>query len=114
MKKIKKILMLFMSAVMLLSLASCGSADSTVEKYPDEKIKIGFITFDTAGDQFIAVQQYLDKLSEKLNIEIIYSESINNAEQELSFIESVAAAGGKGHYRLLQYFQSTGRTIMCR
>jgi hypothetical protein len=54
------------------------------------------VTFDSAGDQFLAIQSYLAYLEEFLNIEMVYSESLDSAEGELAFIESCAAAGCKG------------------
>ena len=101
MKHIKKVLLLVLSLTMVLSLAACGS--SKAADYPKEKVKIAVLTFDTSGAQFIAMQDYLEYLTTGLNVEFVYSESINNAEQELSFIESSAAAGCKlviGYYNI--------------
>ena len=94
MNRLKKVLVICLSLAMVFSLASCGGGGAPT--YPEETVKIGVLTFDTAGDQFIAMQEYLDYVSEGLNVEIVYSESINNAEQELSFIESCAASGCAG------------------
>ena len=101
MKHFKKILVLALSAIMIFSLSACGgSGDAT---YPEETLKVAVCTFDTAGNQFIAMQDYLDYLAEGLNIEVTYSESLKNATQELDFIESSAAAGCKlviGYYNI--------------
>lgn len=101
MKHLKKVLVLVLSLAMVLGLAACGSSENA--NYPEETVKIGVVTFDTSGTQFIAMQDYLEYLTTGLNVEFVYSESINNAEQELSFIESCAAAGCKliiGYYNI--------------
>lgn len=101
MKGFKKVLVLILSLAMILGLSACGSGSTAT--YPEEKLKIAVCTFDTAGAQFIAMQGYLDYLSEELNIEVSYSESLKNATQELDFIEASAAAGCKlviGYYNI--------------
>lgn len=91
--------------------ASAGSAASTAESadngeaeavasmdlssFPEESIKIGVEAFDTTDEQFMALQEYLDYLADNLNIEFMYSESIENAEGEMDFIDSCASAGCK-------------------
>ncbi|MGB4657703.1 MAG: hypothetical protein WBI07_00815 [Mobilitalea sp.] len=133
MKQGKKILALALAVVMVFSLAGCSTSnsdntsgsntaevtkaaeDTAVEattapvqevlegKYPAETIKIGFVTFDTTADQFISVKKYYEYLAETLNIEVMYSESIDSAEAELAFIESCASAGCKaivGYYNV--------------
>lgn len=115
----KRVLSLIVALLMLLSLAACVGGGKTTTPpaqdepanvpeavpdepaeatlpYPAEKVKIGFVTFDTAGEQFIAIQKYIAYLSEYLNIEMVYSESLDSAEGELAFIESCAAAGCQG------------------
>lgn len=96
MKHLNKLLILVLSITMILGLTACGDSGKSDGAYPEDKVKIGVVTFDTAGDQFIALKEYFDYLSTELNIEIVYSESISNAEGELAFIESAAAAGCKG------------------
>ncbi len=66
-----------------------------------DTVKIGFVAFDPTAEQFLAVKSYLDYLEPELNIEVIYSEAIGNAEGELAFIESCAAAGAKA---IIGYF----------
>ena len=102
MKNLKKVLATILSIMIVFSLSSCSTEKSS-DTYPAETIKVGVITFDTSSEGFIAVQDYLDYLSTGLNIDFVYSESINNAEQELSFIESCAASGCKliiGYYNI--------------
>ena len=69
--------------------------------WPEEKVKIGFVAFDTTADQYLACMDYFDYLSNYFNIEIMSSESLADAEGELNFISDCAAAGCKaiiGYY----------------
>jgi DNA-binding LacI/PurR family transcriptional regulator len=81
--------------------AAPGAVYAPDGRYPAETVKIGFVAFDPTAEQFLAVKSYLDYLETKLNIDVIYSEAIGNAEGELAFIESCAAAGCKG---IIGYF----------
>ena len=63
--------------------------------WPEETVKIGFLSFDTTADQHLACMDYFDYLSKYFNIEVISSESIADAEGELNFINDCAAAGCK-------------------
>ncbi len=93
--------------VLTVSLAACGGGSGSTgvlpegEKYPAETVKIGVVTFDPTAEQFLAVKGYFDYLKTKINIDVIYSEAIGNAEGELAFIESCAAAGCKA---IIGYF----------
>ncbi len=93
-----------------------GSADANVQddggdasggdvaldgSYPAETVKIGLVGYDNTSEQQMAIQEYLDYLSEKFNIEVMYSENLADAEGELNFISDCAAAGCKaviGYY----------------
>lgn len=72
-----------------------GEAAASVDlsSFPADSIKIGVEAFDTTDEQFMALQEYLDYLADNLNIEFMYSESIDNAEGEMDFIDSCASAG---------------------
>ncbi len=87
--------------------ADQAAADS---RYPAEAVKICVETFDPADTQYQGVQQYLNSLAEGVfNVEFIYSEKIDSAEQELQFIENCAAAGAKG---LIAYYNvSKGQAV---
>ncbi len=65
-------------------------------RYPAETVKIGFVNFDTTADQVLLIQSYFEYLQQYLNFEIVWSESLKNAEQEFAFIEQCAAAGCQG------------------
>ena len=132
----KKALALMLSAVTGMSLvAGCGSSDSgagesastaetaleeeesaaseeepaaDLSAFPAETIKIGVEAFDTTDEQFMALQEYLDYLSDNLNIEFMYSESIENAEGEMDFIDSCASAGCKA---IFAYYNVTPEAI---
>ena len=80
-----------------------GPALSADGRYPAETVKIGFETFTTTDEQFLAIQKYLDYLDDYYNIEILYSEALDSAEGELAFIENCASAGCKaviGYYNV--------------
>lgn len=73
--------------------------------WPSETVKIAFECFDTTDEQFLAIQTYYAYLAQYFNIEIMYSESIASAEDELKFIENAAAAGCKaviGYYNVAE------------
>lgn len=75
-----------------------GSSDSATldGTWPKEKVKIGFEVYQTTAENYIALSGYLDYLSKHFNIELVYSEDLASAEDELSFIESCASAGCVG------------------
>jgi hypothetical protein len=87
-----------------------GEAAATDGRYPAETVKICVETFDPADTQYMDVQAYFESLAENVfNVEYIFSEKIESAEQELQFIENCAAAGGKG---LIAYYNvSKGQAV---
>lgn len=64
--------------------------------YPAEKVKIGFIGYDSSSEQQMGIQAYFDYLEEYYNIEFMYSEDLSDAQSELDFIADCASAGCKG------------------
>lgn len=81
--------------------ANGGSGITLDGTYPAEKVKIGLVGYDNTSEQQMAMQAYFDYLSESFNIEVMYSENLSNAEDELNFIADCAAAGCKaiiGYY----------------
>ena len=77
---------------------AAASLLTTDGRYPLETIKICVETFDPTDTQYMSVQDYFKFLSEKVfNVEFIYSEKIDSAEQELQFVENCGAAGAKGY-----------------
>lgn len=79
--------------------------------WPAQKVTIGVEAFDTTDEQFLALQEYLDYLTEYYNIEFMYSESIANAEGEMDFIDSCASAGCKA---ILAYYNVAGAEAIQR
>lgn len=80
-----------------------GPATDAKGRYPAETVKIGFVNYDTSAEQAIVLGDYFDYLSNYLNFEIMWSESISSAEEELDFIDACAAAGCKaviGYYNV--------------
>ena len=78
--------------------------------YPAETVKICMITFDPTDTTYIGIQNYLNYLAEAyFNVELIYSEKIESAEQELQFIENCGASGAKGF--IAYYNVSQGQAV---
>lgn len=124
----KKLLAVLMCGVMAAALlVGCGSDSgdsqpatsaggeeqtSTLDgTWPEETIKIGVESFDTTDEQFLALQDYLEYLTEYYNIEFMYSESIANAEGEMAFIDSCASAGCDA---ILAYYNVAGAETIQR
>lgn len=81
--------------------ANAGPELSADGRFPAETVKIGFVNYDTTAEQVLSIQSYFGDLQKSFNFEVIWSESLSNAEQEFNFIEQCAAAGCKaiiGYY----------------
>jgi len=91
--------------------APAAAAQLTADgRYPLNTIKICVETFDPADAGYMGVQDYFKFLSENVfNVEFIYSEKIESAEQELQFIENCGAAGAKGF--VAYYNVSKGQAV---
>ena len=63
--------------------------------WPEETVKIGLCEYDNTSEQHLALRAYYDYLEKYFNIELIYSEDLTDAQSELDFISSCAAAGCK-------------------
>lgn len=100
----KKILALLMTAIMVLPLVACGDSGDKQSNgdfqldgtWPEEKVKIGIVGYDSTNEQQMEVQAYFEYLEEYYNIEIMVSENLADAEGELNFIANCASAGCKG------------------
>lgn len=124
MKKIASVLMIL---VMMFSLAGCKSATETTTQapaaeaateattetaaeapavYPAEKVLIGVEIYDPTESETLEIQKYFEYLSENYNVEFKYSEAIQDADQEMKFIEDCAIAGCQGFYG---YYNVTGQ-----
>ncbi len=107
MKKVGIVLTCLLALAVALVVAGCGDGAGGTgvlpagEKYPAETVKIGVVAFDPSAEQFLAMKSYFDYLETKINLDFTYSEAIGNAEGELAFIESCAAAGCKA---IIGYF----------
>ncbi len=99
MKKFKKGFSLVLTgamAVSLLAMAGCdnGSEGSGSFKGVDEKVTIGVLVADDTGAEALSFRAYYEEyLQEQYNVEFMYSEKLENAEQEVSAIESFATTG---------------------
>lgn len=74
------------------------ATDAAPTVYPAEKVLIGVELYDPTESETLEIQKYFAYLAENFNIEFKYSEAIQDAEQEMKFIEDCAIAGCKGFY----------------
>lgn len=88
-----------------------GEATALDGSWPEEQVTIGVEVFDTTDEQFLALQEYLEYLTDYYNISFMYSESISNAEGEMDFIDSCASAGCKA---ILAYYNVAGAEAIQR
>lgn len=74
---------------------STSTSDSVLGN--GDKVKLGVEVYDTTDEQFLAMQKYFDYLASTYdNLEFVYSESLADADAELSFIDSCATQGCNG------------------
>ncbi len=91
----KKVLALVLSAALAATaFTGCGKGSDKADS--NETIMIGFEAYDTGDEQFLAIKGYLDTISADLNIQMVYSENLASASDELNFIEECATKGCKG------------------
>lgn len=84
----KKLIALLLALVMAFGLVACGNQPAE-----DKPVKIGFVNYDPTAEQYLVLESYFDYLAETYNIEVMSSEALNSAEDELAFIDACAAAG---------------------
>ncbi len=118
----KKLLLFFLSALLVTGLAACGSSgsgsgpdreaadpvseaaqiSSETELQPaedprDTKHTIAVLVYNYSDDEVAAFRTYLQEyIAPEFNVEFIYSDSILSAEEEMAFIENAADAGAEG------------------
>lgn len=91
----KKVLALALSAALAATaFTGCGKGGDKADG--NETIMLGFEAYDTGDDQFLALKGYFDSISSDLNIQIVYSENLASASDELNFVEECATKGCKG------------------
>lgn len=82
-----------------------GETAAFTGTYPEEKVLIGVEIYDPTDSEFLELKDYFDYVSEHMNVEFKFSEAIQDAEQEMKFIEDCAMAGAKG---ILCYYNVSG------
>jgi hypothetical protein len=118
----KRLFSLVLASIMTLGLVGCKNSTPTaantdttkegtkqVEKYGKETIKIAFENYDPTAAQFIQLQNYFKYLQKSVNVDFIYSEKLNSAEEEMAFLESASAAGAKA---VIGYYNVAGKAAV--
>ena len=102
----KKLIALALVLALALGLAACGSAQPAAPRYTQEPVhKIGVIVYNTGDDEVIGFREYLQGYIES-NFEMVkfvYSDSIQNSEQELAFIQQACDEGVEGFMSFLSH-----------
>ena len=102
----KKAVALALALLLCLGLAACGSARTETPRHTTEPVhKIGVIVYNTGDDEVIGFREYLQGYIED-NFEMVkfvYSDSIQNKEQELAFIQRACDDGVEGFMSFLSH-----------
>ena len=102
----KKLIALILATALCLGLAACGAAKPEAPRHTTEPVhKIGVIVYNTGDEEVISFREYLQGYIED-NFEMvrfIYSDSIQNAEQELAFIQKACDDGVEGFMSFLSH-----------
>ena len=107
----KRILSLLLSLILCLGLAACsggGETPGTPEKpVPTDTTlhKIGVIVYNTGDEEVIGFREYLQGYIESNfpMVKFLYSDSIQDREQELAFIQSACDQGVEGFMSFLSH-----------
>ena len=107
----KRILSLLLSLILCLGLAACsggGETPGTPEKpVPTDTTlhKIGVIVYNTGDEEVIGFREYLQGYIESNfpMVKFLYSDSIEDREQELAFIQSACDQGVEGFMSFLSH-----------
>ena len=105
----KRILSLLLILVLCLGLAACAGTsappDAPQRPVPTDTTlhKIGVIVYNTGDEEVIGFREYLQCYIEDNfpMVEFLYSDSIQNEEEELSFIQSACDQGVEGFMSFL-------------
>ena len=102
----KKAVALALALLLCLGLAACGSARTETPRHTTEPVhKIGVIVYNTGDDEVIGFREYLQGYIQD-NFEMVkfvYSDSIQNKEQELAFIQRACDDGVEGFMSFLSH-----------
>jgi len=94
MKSLKKVLVLLLSVLMVLTLAGCSNGGSgNEEKDPAaETVKIGVLVSDTTSAEALAFRNYYENYIQKqYNVQFMYSDELADAAAEQSAIDNFIA-----------------------
>ena len=105
----KRILSLLLILVLCLGLAACAGTsappDAPQRPVPTDTTlhKIGVIVYNTGDEEVIGFREYLQGYIEANfpMVKFLYSDSIQDREQELSFIQSACDEGVEGFMSFL-------------
>ena len=89
----KKLVAIILAAVMVLSLAACGSSGSEAPADPtQETVKIGVLVSDTTSAEALSFRSYYENYIQKqYNVEFMYSDELSDAAAEQSAIDNFIA-----------------------
>lgn len=97
----KRFLSTILSIVMAIMMLATVSASAETEA---PEIKIGVAVYNLTDAEVVAFRSYYeDYLAPEFGVTLIYSESIEDHETEISFIENCAAQGAKGIISFVSY-----------
>lgn len=102
----KELTALILALAIVLGLAACASTETANPRYTREPVhKIGVIVYNTGDNEVISFRDYLQGYIENNfeMVEFIYSESIQNREQELEFIQRACDEGVEGFMSFLSH-----------
>ncbi len=102
----KRAVALILALILCLGLCACGADNPAAPRHTDEPVhKIGVIVYNTGDEEVISFREYLQGYIESNfeMVEFIYSDSIQNAEQELDFIRKACDEGVEGFMSFLSH-----------
>ena len=106
----KKIIALFLAAILILGLASCGTKENPSEGGSGdqvtelEKHTIGVLIYNQTDDEVIAFKRYLvNYIADAFNVEFLYSGNVTSEEEEQEYLQRLIDSGAEGILSFISY-----------
>ncbi|MBO7730495.1 MAG: hypothetical protein J6S31_06525 [Lachnospiraceae bacterium] len=106
----KKIIALFLAAILILGLASCGTKENPSEGGSGdqvtelEKHTIGVLVYNQTDDEVIAFKRYLvNYIADAFNVEFLYSGNVTSEEEEQEYLQRLIDSGAEGILSFISY-----------